>query len=138
MQVVSDILITSDCIDRVEVHDLKNRNSQLKIRKIRINPWVFDSGWWTKHKMAFSNPGCLLSKKVWSATRIGSFQQKNEVFYRTEWTKLGITCKWIFSIFKYKSECYECTFFDNLRTITQEGNMALDKWPHFFHLIFPL
>ena len=32
----------------------------------------------------------------------------------------------------------KCTFFDNLRIITQEGNMELHKWTHFFHLLLLL
>ena len=32
----------------------------------------------------------------------------------------------------------KCTFFDNLRIITQEGNMKTGQMTHFFHLLFLL
>ena len=51
--------------------------------------------------------GCLLSRKVLWAVRIGSFWPILEVFYRPEWTKRGTTWKWILSIFKFRNEWYK-------------------------------
>ena len=43
--------------------------------------------------------GCLLSRNVLWAIRIGSFWPKIEVFYRSEWTKGVTTWKLILTIF---------------------------------------
>ena len=42
--------------------------------------------------------GCLLSRKVLWAVRIGSLWPKIEVFYRPEWTKGGTTWKLVLTI----------------------------------------
>ena len=47
--------------------------------------------------------GCLLSRKVWWAVRIGSICRK---FYRPEWTKWGEHMKMNFDYFQ-KQKCYK-------------------------------
>ena len=56
---------------------------------------------------------CLISRIVWWGFQIDSFWLKMEVFYRPECTQWGWgrrwagTWKWIFSVFKFRNECYK-------------------------------
>ena len=58
-------------------------------------------------------------------------QECNENFQMQYATDLGFLLK---SAQNYK----KCTFLDNLRNITQEGNMKTRQVTPFFHLLCPL
>ena len=66
--------------------------------------------------------GCLLSRKVWWAVRIGSFWPEIEVFYRPEWTK-GRPLKNEF-----------CVFSNSEMNVTEKVDQKIDS--SSFHVSF--